>query len=374
MAGPLQGIRIIELAGLGPGPFAAMMLADHGAEVIRVERSGMLSVPGDPLLRGRRSITLDLKREDARAALRKLVATADGLIDPFRPGRLEQLDLGPDQLHAIRPQLVIGRITGWGQHGPLSQRAGHDINYLALTGLLYAIGPADGRPAVPLNLVADYAGGAMMLAFAMAAALREVAAGAGQGRVIDCAMSEGAALIGSLMFGMKNASLWQEQRERNLLDGGAALYGCYRCSDGLYLAVGAIEPQFRAQLLDRLGLAGDDRFDSLFDPADWPAQREVVADIIGAQPRRHWLDVFEGCDACVSPVLTMEEAANYPHHVARWSFADGDTGPIPAPAPRYGEAPEPLQPSGQPGKDGADILAELGYSSAIAAAILGDKG
>lgn len=373
MAGPLKGVRIIELAGLGPGPFAAMMLADHGAEVIRIEREGILAAPGDPLLRGRRSIRLDLKREAARAALLKLAASADGLIDPYRPGKLEELGLGPDVLHAARPNLVIGRITGWGQHGPLAERAGHDINYLALTGLLNGIGPADGRPAVPMNLVADYAGGAMMLAFAMAAALREVAAGAAEGRVIDCAMSEGAALIGSFMFGMKNAGFWREEREHNLLDGGAALYGCYACSDGQYLAVGAIEPQFRAQFLDRIGLLGDDRFDSLFDPADWPVQRELVAAAIAAHPRQHWLDRFEGSDACVSPVLTMEEAAQHPHHVARWSFADGDAGPVPAPAPRYGKAPEPLAPAGRAGADGEDILAELGLSTEDIAAALGTE-
>ncbi|WP_265570968.1 CaiB/BaiF CoA transferase family protein [Sphingomicrobium nitratireducens] len=373
MAGPLSGTRIIELAGLGPGPFAGMMLADHGAEVIRIERAGLLSVPGDPLLRGRRSIMLDLKREEARAVVVKLVAGADALIDPFRPGKLEALGLGPEALHAVNPKLVIGRITGWGQSGPLADRAGHDINYLALSGLLSTLGPGD-RPLPPANLVADYAGGGMMLAFAIAAALREVAAGASEGRVIDCAMAEGAALIGSLMFGMRNAGQWREGREANLLDGGAPFYTTYPCADGLFVAVGAIEPAFRAALLGGLGLSEDARFVSLFDPDDWPAQRAGIAERFAAQPRAHWLALFEGTDACVSPVLGMDEAAEDAHMEARGAFARLESGVVPAPAPRYGAEAEPISALGVPGGEGRAILAELGLGDDEIDDLLGGNG
>lgn len=367
MAGPLAGIRIIELAGIGPGPFAAMMLADHGAEVIRIERGGELGIPNDPLLRGRRTLRLNLKSDAGRDVLLRLAKSADGLIDPFRPGRLEALNLGPDVLHDVNAGLVIGRLTGWGQHGPMSQRAGHDINYLALSGLLLSMGSGDGRPLPPSNLVADYAGGAMMLAFSMAACLREVAAGAGEGRVIDCAMSEGSALLGSFLFAMTNMGLRADQRESSLLDGGAGLYGTYKTSDGYWLSVGSIEPQFRAQLVDRLGLAGDDRFDDSLDPSRWREQRAVLEEVFAAQPLQHWLDLFEDSDACVAPVLSMAEAAAHPHHVARWAFFDSKAGPVPAPAPRYGKAPEP---PAENKSGGAQLLAELGYDAEEIASIL----
>ncbi|MBB3763462.1 CaiB/BaiF CoA transferase family protein [Sphingomicrobium lutaoense] len=360
MTGPLSGLRIIELAGLGPGPFAAMMLADHGAEVIRIEREGLISVPGDPMLRGRRSIALDLKWEHCRTAFTRLVESADGLIDPFRPGKLEALGLGPDRLQSLNPRLVIGRISGWGQYGPRRDEAGHDINYLALSGLLDAIGPAD-RPAVPLNLVADYAGGGMMLAFSMAACLREMAAGADKGRVIDCAMSDGAALVGSLMFALRNAGQWTHAREANLLDGGAPIYGCYRCADGRFLALGAIEPQFHREFLTLVGLVDDPRFASLLDRNQWPVQRAAIAAAIEAKPLDHWTAIFEGSDVCVTPVLALDEAVRDPHHVARGSFAEGALGPVPAPAPRYGPEPAPLAPPHRPGADGAAVLAELGF-------------
>jgi alpha-methylacyl-CoA racemase len=362
MPGPLAGLTIVELAGLGPGPFAAMMLADHGAEVIRVERAGMIGVPNDPLLRNRRSISLDLSSDEGRAVVRRMCGTANGLIDPYRPGVLERLGLGPARLQASNPRLVIGRVTGWGQDGPLASTAGHDINYLAITGLLHAIGRPDEPPVPPLNLVADYAGGGMMLAFAMVAALLDVGRGA-PGRVIDVAMSDGAALVGALVYGMKAAGQWRDERGSNLLDGGAALYGCYACADGKYLAVGAIEPQFRAAFLRGVGLDGDPLFASLFDPGDWPQQKVRVAEAIGWRPRDEWVALFAGSDACVTPVLDLSEAPAHLHNVARGSFAEVGGVLQPAPAPRYvGELHAAPVPPRAEGEDGEFVLQKLGYS------------
>ena len=369
MPGPLAGLTIIEFAGLGPGPFAAMMLADHGAEVIRVERAGMIAVPNDPLLRNRRSISLDLSKDEGRAVVRRLCGTADGLIDPYRPGVLERLGLGPDALQASNPGLVIGRVTGWGQDGPLASSAGHDINYLAMTGLLHAIGRSGEPPVPPLNLVADYAGGGMMLAFAMVAALLDVARGQ-PGRVIDVAMSDGAAIVGALIYGMKAAGQWRDERGANLLDGGAALYGCYACADGKYLAVGAIEPQFRAAFLRGVGLDGDPDFVSLFDPADWPVQKQRVAVAIAGRSRDEWIALFAGSDACVTPVLDLAEAPAHPHNVARGTFVEVGGVVQPAPAPRYVGEPHaaPVPPRAE-GEDGAFVLQKFGYSADEIAAL-----
>ncbi|MEO5808600.1 MAG: CaiB/BaiF CoA-transferase family protein [Sphingomicrobium sp.] len=349
MPGPLSGLTIIELAGLGPGPFAAMMLADHGAEVIRVERAGMIGVPNDPLLRGRRSISLDLKREECRAVVRRLAAKADGLIEGYRPGVMERLGLGPEALIAANPKLVYGRVTGWGQHGPLAQEAGHDINYIALTGLLHGIGPKE-RPVAPVNYLGDYAGGGMMLAFGMVAALLAVQRG-GAGQVIDAAMTDGAALIGALTFGMRAAGAWRDERESNLLDGGDPAYGIYRCADGKFIAVGAIEPQFRASLFKGLAL-----------PLE--SSHEQVAAVFATRGRDAWAAHFAGTDACVAPVLDLGEALVHPHAIARQSFLDIDGVFQPAPAPRYSDAvlDRPLPPRRE-GQDGAAILAELGYGT-----------
>ncbi len=349
MPGPLTGLTIVEMAGLGPAPFAAMMLADHGADVIRVEREGLIHVPNDPLLRSRRSISLDLKKEKAREIVCKLASDADGLIETYRPGVMERLGLGPEELLGANPKLVYGRVTGWGQDGPLATSAGHDLNYLALTGLLHGIGPKE-RPVVPVNYVADYAGGGMMLAFAMVAALLEVQRG-GEGQVIDCAMSDGAALVGALTYGLRAAGLWSDERESNLLDGGGAAYGVYRCSDGQFLAVGAIEPQFRNALLDGLGVGAD-------------AGKEDVAKAIALRSRDEWAAFFEGVDACVSPVLTLGEAPNHPHNRARGTFLELDGVIQPGPAPRYSASRtnEPRPPRCA-GADGEAILAGLGYSS-----------
>ena len=356
MAGPLTGLKIVEMAGLGPGPFAAMMLADHGAEVIRVERAGMIGVPNDPLLRNRRSISLDLKREECREIVRKLARSADGLVEGYRPGVMERLGLGPDELIKDNPRLVYGRITGWGQDGPLANEAGHDINYVALSGLLHGIGPKE-RPVVPINYLGDYAGGGMMLAFGMAAALLAVQRG-GSGQVVDAAMSDGTALIGALTYGMRAAGLWRDQREANLLDGGEPVYGIYRCSDGKFLSIGAIEPQFRAALFKGLALPEE-------------ASREQIATVIASRSRDQWAAHFAGTDACVAPVLDLGEAPVHPHNLARRAFVDLEGVFQPAPAPRYSDTtldrPEPPRREGQ---DGEAILAELGYGASEIEAIL----
>jgi alpha-methylacyl-CoA racemase len=348
MPGPLQGLTIIEMAGLGPAPFAGMMLADHGAEVIRIEREGLIGIPADPLLRSRRSIALDLKANGARHIVRRLTERADGIIDGYRPGVMERLGLGPDELLGANSRLVFGRVTGWGQEGPLADTAGHDIDYLAISGLLHGIGPKE-RPVLPINYIADFAGGGMMLAFAMVAALLNVRGG-GSGQVIDCAMSDGAALVGALTYGMRAAGLWSDTRESNLLDGGSATYGVYECSDGRFLAVGAIEPRFREALLEGLGLAPD-------------AGKDEVAGAIAIRSRDEWIAHFAGKDACVAPVLTLEEAPEHAHNRARGTFVDVDGVLQPAPAPRYSTTPTAAaRPPRTPGVDAEAILADLGYS------------
>jgi len=356
MSGPLTGLKIVELAGLGPGPFAAMMLADHGAEVIRVERAGMIGVPNDPLLRNRRSISLDLKREECREAVRRLAAGADGLIEGYRPGVMERLGLGPDDMLRLNPKLVYGRVTGWGQTGPLAQEAGHDINYVAITGLLHGIGPKE-RPAVPINYLGDYAGGGLMLAFAMVSALLSVQKG-GQGQVIDAAMSDGAALVGALTYGLRAAGHWRDERESNLLDGGEPTYGVYRCLDGKFLSVGAIEPQFREALFRGLAVSPG-------------ASREEIATVIASRTRDQWVSHFSGTDACVAPVLDLNEAPAHPHNIARRTFLDLDGTYQPAPAPHYSETTlERPDPPRKEGQDGEAILAELGYGATEIAFIL----
>lgn len=356
MAGALHGLTIIEMAGLGPGPFAAMMLADHGARVIRVERPGNLAVPNDPLTRNRESIALDLRQEEGRALVRRLAARADGLIEGYRPGVMERLGLGPEELRGSNAKLVYGRVTGWGQDGPLANSAGHDINYLALTGLLSCIGEKGRPPVPPLNLVADYAGGGLMLAFGMVAALLH-AAKTGEGQVIDAAMTDGAALTGAIIYGLRAAGMWRDERGSNLLDGGDPIYGCYACADGLEVAVGAIEPQFRALLYDGLGLTS-------------AAGRGEIAAAFARRPREQWLQLFAGKDACIAPVLGLGEAPQHPHNLARGTFIDVSGVVQPAPAPRLQgtPAPPPRSPR-QEGADGAAILAETGMSDEEIAAL-----
>ncbi len=349
MAGPLHGLTIVEMAGLGPGPFAAMMLADHGAKVIRVERPGNMAVPKDPLTRSRRSLAVNLKSEEGVAIARLLASQADALIEGYRPGVMERLGLGPDVLLEANPKLVYGRVTGWGQEGPLAAQAGHDLNYLALTGLLAGIGPKDGPPSVPINYLADFAGGGIMLAFGMVAALLAVQRG-GKGQVIDAAMTDGAALIGALTYGLRAAGMWNDSRESNLLDGGDPLYGCYRCADGKFLALGALEPQFRDALAEGLGLS--------------EITKASVAKSIAKKTRDQWVAYFAGKDACVAPVLSLGEAPANLHNRARGTFVNVAGVLQPAPAPRYSETPcdSPTAPRRE-GADNDSILAELGYGA-----------
>ena len=333
MAGPLTGVRIIEMGGIGPGPFCGMLLADHGAEVIRVERPGRSFGPTDTRARSRTLVTLDLKQSDDVATLKALAKTADGLIEVYRPGTMERLGLGPDVLHADNPRLVYGRMTGWGQTGPYAPWAGHDMNYIALSGALAAIGGAD-KPSPPLPLVGDFGGGGMMLAFAMSAALLH-AQKTGEGQVIDCAMTEGAGLLMTALYGLHADGYWIDSRESNLLDGGAHFYAPYKTKDGKFVSLGPIEPQFYAQFLKLLGIAEDPDFAAQNDRSRWPRLKEKLAAIFITKTRDEWCAVFEHTDACFAPVMTMAEAPSHPHSVDRKAFVTVDGVVHPAPAPRY---------------------------------------
>lgn len=334
MPGPLAGIRIIELAGIGPGPFCGMMLADHGAEVIRVDRPGAKPNPRDPLLRSRTAMQLDLKSAEDIARLRDLVKTADGLIEGFRPGVTERLGIGPDVLLADNPKLVYGRMTGWGQTGPYAAAAGHDINYIALSGALGAIGRAGEKPTPPINLVGDFGGGAMMLAFGMVSALLGVKNGA-PGQVIDCAMTDGSALLMAMMWGFRAQGMWDDTRGTNMLDTGAPFYDTYETADGGFVAIGSIEPQFYALLRQTLGIADDVLFDAQFDRAQWPAQKARLTDIFKSRTRDQWCALMEATDICFAPVLGFDEAVAHPHNRDRGTFIELGGVLQPAPAPRY---------------------------------------
>jgi alpha-methylacyl-CoA racemase len=366
--GPLAGLKIIEIAGIGPAPFCGMMLADHGADVIRVDRPGGVGAGSggdpslDPLQRSRRSLVLDLKDPQAIETLRALIRTADGLIEGFRPGVMERLGLGPDVLLADNPRLAYGRITGWGQDGPWAQKAGHDINYIALSGTLNAVGEAGRKPTVPLNLAADFGGGGMLLAFGMLAALLS-AQRTGKGQVVDAAMTEGSALLMAMTWGFRSAGIWRDERGTNRLDGGSHYYDSYRTLDDKYVAIGAIEPQFYAALGRVLGLDADFDLARQKDPKAWAGLKEKIAAVIGGQSRAHWDAAFEGVDACYAPVLDYEEALAHPHNVHREMFATIGGVTQPMPAPRYSLS-DVVLPSmaGTPGQDGRAILSEIGLS------------
>jgi alpha-methylacyl-CoA racemase len=338
MAGPLSGLRIIELAGIGPGPFAAMMLADHGAEVIRVDRPGARIDARDPLLRSRRLIGVDLKSPEGKAKVRELVKTADGLIEGFRPGVTERLGLGPDVLLADNPKLVYGRMTGWGQTGPYAQAAGHDINYIALAGALHAYGRAGEKPTPPINMVGDFGGGGMMLAFGMVSALLH-AQKTGQGQVIDTAMTDGAAVLMSMIWGFRANGIWQDERGVNMLDTGAHFYDTYETSDGKFISIGSIEPQFYAELRRLAGLTEDKDFDAQMVMPGWPALKEKLTLLFKTQTRDQWCQLMEMTDVCFAPVLSMAEAPSHPHNAARGTFIEVDGVMQPAPAPRYSATP-----------------------------------
>jgi alpha-methylacyl-CoA racemase len=340
--GPLDGVRILEFVGLGPAPFAGMLLSDMGAEVLRIDRPGARPMLPDPVTgRGRPTVEADLKNADDVEAVRKLAARADALIEGFRPGVMERLGLGPDALLATSPRLVYARMTGWGQDGPMAPYAGHDINYIALTGALAAIGAAD-KPMPPLNIIGDFGGGALYLVSGLLAALISARA-TGRGQVVDAAMVDGAASLMSMFVEMKSAGLWQDRREANMLDGGAPYYGVYACADGLHVAVGAIEPQFHAELLRGLGFTAAE-FSDRNDPAAWPLLREKMAERIASRPRAAWLAMLEHGDACFAPVVPLGEAPDNPHLKARGTFVEMDGLVQPAPAPRFSATPSRVDP------------------------------
>jgi alpha-methylacyl-CoA racemase len=359
--GPLAGLRILEIAGIGPGPFCAMLFADLGANVVRIERAdGPEGSRQDVPLRNRRSLALDLKRPEAVEAVLRMAEASDALIEGFRPGVMERLGLGPEVVRARNPRLVYGRMTGWGQEGPMALRAGHDINYIALTGALHAMGRAGAPPAPPLNLVGDYGGGGMLLAFGLLAALLERER-SGEGQVVDAAMVDGAALLMAPIFGMKARGRWSDRRAANMLDGAAPFYDSYECADGRYVAVGPIEPQFFEDMLVRMGLEPK-LFDGRMDPAKWPAQKALLAAAFGTRRRDEWTAFFVDSDACVTPVLTMSEACNHPHNAVRGTFLERDGAMQPAPAPRFSRTPGELRrPPPLRGEHGREILSEFGF-------------
>lgn len=345
MPGPLEGLRVVELAGIGPGPHAAMVLADLGAEVTRIERPGGGFDPTgdhpDHLLRGRRFVTADLKTNEDRAMVLSLIETADVLLEGFRPGVAERLGLGPAVCVTRNPRLVYGRMTGWGQDGPLARYSGHDINYIALTGVLHAIGHADARPAPPLNLLGDFGGGSMFLIAGVLAALWERER-SGQGQVVDAAIVDGTSVLAQLIWAYRGAGAWSDDRAVNLLDGGAPFYDTYTCADGKWVAVGALEAKFYAELLGGLGVAWEDLPDQM-DPSGWPHLRRRFAEVFATRTRDEWADVFTGTDACVTPVLTFEEATRNNHLAARGTLCVIEGVPQASPAPRFSRiAPLPV--------------------------------
>jgi alpha-methylacyl-CoA racemase len=367
MPGPLTGVRVLELPAIGPVPFLGMLLADLGAEVIRVDRLSASAGLADALAtsqlgRGRRSIRLDLRRQEGAEVALRIAESCDVLIEGFRPGVAERLGLGPDAVLGRNPRLVYGRMTGWGQDGPLASTAGHDITYLAISGLLHGIGPAAGPPVPPANYVADFGGGAMFLATGILAALLHARA-TGEGQVIDAAMTEGASYLGSMTRTFVARGGWKDEREANMLDGGAPNYRCYETADGKWVAVGPIEPQFWGELVRTLGL-DEASTPSPYDPAQWESCKKVLGEAFRARTRDEWAEIFAPLDACVAPVLTLAEALDHPHNVARDSFVEVDGAPMPAPAPRFSKTPAVAGPVGEVGAAGSEILTELGYDEA----------
>ena len=361
MAGPLAGLRIIELAGIGPGPFAGMMLADHGAEVIRVERPGARVDAKDPLLRSRRTVAVDLKHADGVAVVRELARGADGLIEGYRPGVMERLGLGPDVLLADNPRLIYGRMTGWGQSGPYAHAAGHDINYIALAGALHGYGRAGDKPTPPINMVGDFGGGGMMLAFGMVAALLH-AAKTGAGQVIDAAMTDGAATLGAMIWGFRANGIWADERGVNMLDTGAHFYDTYATADGKWLSIGSIEPQFYAELRRLAGLADDPAFDAQMDRSAWGPLKARLTALFLTRTRDEWCALMEMTDVCFAPVLSMAEAPEHPHNAARGTFIEAGGVVQPAPAPRY-SATATVAPVMAGPVDSAGVLGSLGFAA-----------
>ena len=368
-SGPLGGVRVIEVAGIGPGPFAAMMLADMGADVIRVDRSQSVR-GGDPsrppldlLARGRRSVGIDLKTPGGAETVLRMVEGSDALIEGFRPGVAERLGIGPKECLERNPALVYGRMTGWGQEGPYSAMAGHDINYIALAGVLDPIGRAGQAPVPPLNLVGDFGGGGMLLAFGVVCALLE-AANSGEGQVVDAAMVDGAALLATMFHGMRVSGMWTEERGTNLLDTGAHFYDAYETSDGRYVSVGSIEPQFYAELLRLTGLDGDD-LPAQMDRSHWPELKTRLAEVFRTRTREEWCEVMEGTDVCFAPVLSLSEAPEHPHNRHRGTFVEVAGVVQPAPAPRFSRTPARVsRPPAHAGQDSEAVLADFGFEAA----------
>jgi len=382
MSGPLSGVRVLEFEAIGPGPFAGMLLADMGADVILVDRPAASDLGlkrerwNDVMMRGKRSVTLDLKSADGAAAALELIGRADALIEGFRPGVMERLGLGPDVALAKNPRLVYGRMTGWGQDGPLAARAGHDINYIALAGVLAAFGRKGEAPVPPLNLVGDFGGGGMLLGFGIACALVE-AGRSGRGQVVDAAMVEGASLLAAMFSGMLAAKRWREERGVNILDTGAPWYDVYETKDARYVSIGAIEAKFYAELLERLGIAGEP-LPKQYDVQGWPQLRARFGAIFQSKTLAEWSAAFEGSDACFAPVLTFSEARRDPHNVARSSFVTVAGVEQPAPAPRYSRTPGGVRRAPpERGEGGFAALRDWGFSDAqlqaLAAKGLGGK-
>ena len=370
MAGPLRGVRILEIAGIGPGPFAAMMLADMGAEVVRVDRAqavrdGVSGAHWDVMLRGRRNIALDLKQPEGAETLLGLVERADALIEGFRPGVMERLGVGPDTCLARNPKLVFGRMTGWGQSGPYAYSAGHDINYIALAGALAHFGRAGEPPTPPLNMVGDFGGGGMLLAYGVVCALLE-AQRSGEGQVVDAAMVDGSAVLMSMFWAFKNVGMFDENaRGTNLLDTGAHFYDVFECADGEWVSIGSIEPQFYALLLEKTGLSNTGEFAEQMDRTKWPQLKQQLAAVFRTKTRAQWNEIMEGTDVCYAPVLRMSEAAKHPHNVARQTFIDVAGTTQPAPAPRYSrtEPSAPIPPA-HAGEHTRAVLADWGFDAA----------
>ncbi|WP_422020151.1 CaiB/BaiF CoA transferase family protein [Pyruvatibacter mobilis] len=361
--GPLSGVKVLEFAGIGPGPFCAMLLSDMGADVIRIDRKGAQGGSKfDITARGRKSIALDLKNPDAIETVLKLVEQADILQEGFRPGVMERLGLGPDVVLKRNPKIVYGRMTGWGQEGPLALAAGHDINYISLTGALHAIGPKEGKPVPPLNLVGDFGGGALYLAMGMLAALLS-ARDTGKGQVVDTAMTDGATSLMSMFFGFMASGMWEDDRYRNMLDGGAHFYDTYECSDGKFISIGSIEPQFYALLREKAGL-DDAAYDAQMDKSKWPELKDKIAAVFKTKSRDEWCGIMEGTDICFAPVLSIGEAKDHPHNKARETIVEIDGVVQPNVAPRFFGTPSEIQgPPPSAGGDTDAVLGEFGFSA-----------
>ncbi len=368
MSGPLAGVKVIEIAGIGPGPFCAMMLADMGAEVVRIDRAGSVNTAVfgqrnlDLLNRGRRSVGVDLKSPEGVEVVLRLVQDADALIEGFRPGVAERLGIGPDPCLERNPRLVYGRMTGWGQDGPLAAAAGHDVNYISLAGAQAHIGRAGAEPTPPLNLVGDFGGGGLLLAYGLVCGILAASRG-GRGQVVDAAMVDGAATLMTMMWAFRAMGIWDDARGTNILDSGAPWYDVYECADGGFVSIGAIEPQFYAELLERIGLAGAE-LPSQMDRSGWPELRRRFKEVFATRTRAEWCERLEGSDACFAPVLPMAEAAEHPHMKARGTFVESDGVVQPGPSPRFSSTPGAIRrPPPWPGEHTDEVLSEWAFGS-----------